>query len=128
MIGLMIGSAAYLLAMQASVNGPRAAFDQCLQQADAKAKSEKVEPTAYSAYLRGLCTSQAAAFKDALVSFDVKNGVKRAQASSDADLQIDDYIAGSLDNYQARFAAAKPKAAPPPAAAAPAPTPASSPQ
>jgi len=117
MIGMMIGSAVYLVAMQAAVNVPRAAFSACLKQANAKATSEKVEPAAYPDFIRGLCTAEAATFKNALISFDVKNGVKRGQASSDADLQIDDYIAGSTDNYGSRFAAAKPKAAPPPAAA-----------
>ena len=82
----------------------------------------EVEPTAYPDFLRAQCTAETATFKNALVSFDVKNGVKRGQASSDADLQIDDYIAGSADNYGSRFAAMKPKAAAQPAAAAPAQT------
>jgi dGTP triphosphohydrolase len=127
MIAMMIGSAVYLVAMQAAVNVPRAAFSDCLKQANAKATSEKVTPEAYPDFIRVLCTGQAATFKSALVSFDVKNGIKRAQASTDADLQIDDYIAGSTDNYQARFAATKPKAAPTPAAT-PAPTAASVPK
>lgn len=131
MIGLVIGSAVYLIAMQAAVNVPREAFSTCLKEANAKATSEKVDPAAYPDFLRNHCTQQAATFKNALVAFDVKNGVKRGQASSDADLQIDDYIAGSSNNYQARFASIKPKAAPPaaPAAAAPpAPTAASVPK
>ena len=61
-------------------------------------------------------------FKSALVAFDVKNGVKRAQASSDAQLQVDDYLAMSSEKYEAK--APKPKASPTPpppvqAAAAP---------
>ena len=132
MITMVLGTAVYLAAMQASVNVPRAGFSDCLKQANQKAQSEKVGPEAYAAFLRSQCTDQAAAFKNALVSFDVKNGIKRAQASSDADLQIDDYIAGSTESYQARFAAmnpkAAPKAAPSPAAAPPPPTPAAVPK
>ena len=127
MIGLVIGSAVYLVAMQAAVNVPRAAFSDCLKQAGVKATAAKVDPEAFGDFIRGQCTAQTAAFKEALVSFDVKNGVKRSQASSDADLQIDDYVAGSTDNYSARFVASKPKT-PAPAAAATTPTPASSPQ
>lgn len=119
MIGVMIGSAVYLVAMQAAVNVPRAAFSACLKEATAKATSAKVAPDAFPDYLKVQCTAQSAAFKNALVSFDVKNGVKRGQASSDADLQIDDYIAGSSDNYGSRYAAMNPKSAPPPAAPAP---------
>jgi len=129
MIGLVIGSAVYLVAMQASVNVPRAAFSDCLKQAGVKATSSKIEPEAYGDFIRGQCTAQTATFKEALVSFDVKNGIKRSQAASDADLQIDDYIISSTENYSARFVASKPKTpAPAAAAAAPAPTPASSPQ
>ena len=130
MIGMMIGTAVYLFAMQAAVNVPRSAFSACLKDASAKATSQKVAPDAYPDFIRGLCTAQAASFKSALISFDTKNGVKRAQASSDAQLQIDDYITGSAENYEARFAVNNPKAAPaaPPPAATPEPTPASAPK
>ena len=60
------------------------------------------------------------------ISFDVKNGIARKQASDDADLQIDDYILGSTESYQARLPGNPPKTASAPAA--PAPTPASSPK
>ena len=125
MIGVMIGSALYLAAMQAAVNVPRAAFSACLKQAGQKASAEKVQPDAYSAYIKGLCTNESAAFKNALVSFDVKNGIGRKQAATDADVQIEDYIVGSFESYQARFPV-DPKAAA--TTAPPAPTPASSPQ
>lgn len=129
MIAVMIGSAVYLAAMQAAVNVPRAAFSDCLKQATVKATSSKIEPEAYGDFIRAQCTAQTATFKEALVSFDVKNGIKRSQASSDADLQIDDYIISSTENYTARFVPTKSKTPPPAAAAAaPTPTPASSPQ
>ena len=126
MIAIIVGSAVYLTAMQASVNGPRAAFSDCLKQAGSQAASQKVAADAYSGFIRGQCAEQATAFKNALVSFDVKNGIARKQASDDADLQIDDYILGSTESYQARLPGNPPKTASAPAA--PAPTPASSPK
>ncbi len=47
-----------------------------------------------------------------MIAFDVKNGIKRAQAASDAQMQVDDYLAMSAEKYEAN--APKPKAASPP--------------
>ena len=135
MIVLVMGSVMYLAAAQASIDGPRAAFSTCLKQASAKALGDKVAGDAFPGYAKAACTGEADKLKNALVSFDVKNGVKRAQASSDADAQLDDYIVGSTENYTARLEASTPKqavaAAPAPAAtpsATPAPTPATAPK
>lgn len=109
MIVLAIGSAIYLVAMQAAVNVPRAAFSACLKQADAKAKTDKIAPDAYMDFLKAQCADQSAKFKSALVSFDVKNGVSRKQASSDADMQIQDYLQGSEEHYRFVFERTSPK-------------------
>ena len=66
-----------------------------------------------------------ATFKAALVAFDTKNGVKRDRASSDADMQLDDYLATSQEKYAAKVKFdAPPKAAPAPAPVVPAAAPA----
>ena len=127
MIMIAIASAITMTAMQATINAPRAAFVACLKAAGEKAKSEKVAADAYGAYIRAQCEAQATSFKSALVSFDVKNGISRKQAQSDADLQIDDYVVTQEGAYEAR-AVAKPSTPPAPAQSpTPAPTPASTP-
>lgn len=106
MIGLIMGSAVYLATMQAAVNVPRAAFTECLKKADEQAKASKIGADAYVEFVKGQCANESTKFRDALVRFDVKNGVKRATAASDADLQIDDYLQGSIDRYKRVLATA----------------------
>ena len=66
------------------------------------------------------CSAHGASFKAALVAFDVKNGVKKRQAASDAQMQIDDYVAMSAEKYESKAAFnAKPKPSPTPAPVAP---------
>ena len=100
MISMAIASAIYLVAMQASIDGPRAAFSACLKQADAKALAEKVTGDGYAAYVKTACTVEAETFKSALVKFDVKNGIARKQAAADADMQIEDYVVTSSERYK----------------------------
>ena len=90
MIIVAMSAAIWMSAMQASISAPRAAFSNCIKQAGQKALSDKMAADAYPAFLRSTCSSQAEGLKGALVSFDVKNGVKRGQATSDADAQIED--------------------------------------
>ena len=115
-----IGVVAGLTILQASIAAPRQDFTDCLKKASLQALAQKVAPDQYSAYANAQCTGQAANFKGALSAFDIKNGVKKSQAISDAQAQIDDYIATSQEKYEAKaeFAAkdAKPVAAPAPAA------------
>ena len=106
MIAIAVGSAIFLVAVQAAVNVPRTAFSTCLNQAAAKARTEKVEVAAFPEYLRTACAAEATKFRDALISFDVKNGIARKTATSDADLQVDDYIDAATNTYRRHFRAA----------------------
>jgi hypothetical protein len=121
MIPFASGVVAGLMMLQASIAGPRQDYTDCLKRAGLQAAAQQVAPDQYSAFATQQCSTQAANLKAALVAFDVKNGVKRAQAASDAQLQLDDYLAMSTEKYEAR--APKPKPAPvaqPVQAAAPA--------
>lgn len=104
MISSAIGLAAGLFMLQAAISAPRQAFTDCLKRASLTAAAQNVLPDQYSAYAAQQCSAPAASFKAALVSFDVKNGVKRAQASADAQLQVDDYVALSQEKYQDKVA------------------------
>ena len=130
MISLLVAGAVGLTALQAGIDIPRKNFSTCLSAAYSGALSKKVEVDAYSAYIATACSAQADALRNGLIAFDVKNGIKRAQAAADAQVQIDDYLAMSSENYEARAPkkdpvrsaspapAPAPNATPPPTAAA----------
>jgi len=117
-----IGAVAGLAFLQASIAAPRQDFSNCLKKASEQASAQQLAPDQYGAFAAQHCAASGTALKNALTAFDVKNGVKRATAASDAQLQLDDYIAVSAEKYEAR--APKPKAVP---TVTPAPVPAAAP-
>ena len=123
---IALGVVAGLAFLQASIAAPRQDFTECLKKASLQASAQQVAPDQYSAFAKQQCAAAGANFKGALVAFDVKNGVKRDRASSDAQLQLDDYLAMSAEKYEAKatFAKAKPPPTPTPNVT-PAPLPAS---
>lgn len=138
MIVLIAASAMYLAVSQAAVSAQTMSFKDCLKEASAKAKAEKVAANAYETYARNACGAQLQALTNALIAFETKNGVPRKSAIEDAGMTAGDYLASSVDKYQymagvesentkAEAAAAAAKAAP---ALTPAPqaTPAAVPQ
>jgi hypothetical protein len=100
MIALVMGSALYMIAAQASMAAPTNAFKDCLRQTGAKAKNEKVAPNAYEAYARTACGAQLSALTNVIMAFDMKNGMPRKTAASDAEMTAGDYLASSVDKYQ----------------------------
>jgi len=100
MIPLIAASAMFLAASQAAVAAPTNAYKDCLKQASIQAKKTKVAGDAYEAFARNACSAQIAGLRDALVAFEVKNGTKRKDAATDADMTVDDYLASSVDNYK----------------------------
>ena len=124
MLVLVMGSALYMIAAQASMAAPTNAFKDCLKQTSLKAKSERVAPSNYEAYARNACSAQLSGLTTAITSFNVKNGMKRKDAADDAELTAGDYLASSVDKYQylagvdADNAKAVAAASAPPAAAA----------
>ena len=105
-----IGAVAGLMVLQGSIAAPRDKFADCLEAASRQASAQQIAPDQYGAFANQQCSAHAASFKRAIVAFDVKNGVKRAQAESEAQLQVDDYVAMSAEKYASR--APKSKAAP----------------
>ncbi len=86
------------LAVQAAAAAaPRQQMVACLKQTVEKAKSDKLKPDAFTALARSKCAAQLDAFKQSLVNFDVKNGVAQNRAEEDAELQIEDYLAGAAE-------------------------------
>ena len=113
-----IGVVAGLAFLQASIAAPRQDFTDCLKKASQQAAAQQVAPDQYGAFATQQCAAPAAGLRNALTAFDVKNGVKRAKAVADAQLQLDDYIAMSAEKYAARAPKPKLVATPPPVVAA----------
>ncbi len=120
MISLLVASAVGLTALQAGIDVPRKNFGACLSSALDTATAQKIEVPDYGAFVLKTCQAHADSLKNGLTGFDVKNGIKRAQATADAQAQIDDYYAMAAERYESRVGKAKPVAAP---AANPIPTP-----
>jgi len=100
MIILTMASALSVLGLQASVNAPRSAFGACIKEAEAKARTENVKPDGFGEYLRSACSPSGDKLKNALVAFDTKNGVARARAASDAQMELDDTFDGAVRTYK----------------------------
>lgn len=113
-----IGVVAGLALLQASISAPRENYADCLNNASQQAAAQQVAPDQYSAFAVSHCAAMADKFRAALVAFDVKNGIKRARATEDAQMQLDDYLAVSVEKYQAKAPKPKPTATPAPVPAA----------
>ena len=120
MISILVGSAIALTALQAGIDIPRKNFGACLSSALDTAMVQKIAVADYGAFVLRTCEVQATSLKTGLVGFDVKNGIKRAQASADAQAQIDDYVAMAAERYESRAPKTKPASnpVPPPTPAA----------
>ena len=105
MISLLVASAIGLTALQAGIDGPRKNFVTCLRSAFDTALTQKVAVPDYGAFVLTACGAQADSLRSGLVGFDVKNGISRKRAASDAELQIDDYVGSSTDRYRRVVAA-----------------------
>lgn len=100
MIILTMASGISMLGLQASVNAPRSAFAACVKEASAKAKAENVKVDAYGDYLKAACSPAGAKLKNALIAFDTKNGVSKARASEDAQMELDDTFDADIRTYK----------------------------
>ena len=56
--------------------------------------------TSVEAFLRQNCAAVETSFEASLVAFDVKNKVPRKQATADAKLQVNDFVASSVERYE----------------------------
>ena len=123
MISVLLGSVIGLTAMQAGIDLPRKNFVACLHEAFDTALSQKIAVPDYGAFANKTCEGQANNLMSGLVGFDVKNGIRRTQASADAKAQIDDYVAMSSEKYQSQVGTSKPHIAASTPVTTPTPTP-----
>jgi len=97
MISAMLVAA---LVQSAAINNQRDKYISCLESAVAAAKAQKMSAEALEPQLRQTCAAQETSFKASLVAFDMKNKVSRKQASADAQLQADDFVTSSVEQYK----------------------------
>lgn len=92
------------LVQSAAINSQRDKFISCIEAAAQGATAQKMAAEAIEAHLRQTCASAETSFKASLVAFDLKNKVARKQAVADAQLQADDFVTSSVDQYKAVLA------------------------
>ena len=88
------------LLQSAAINNQRDKFIACLKGAEATAKAQKTAPEALEPQLRQTCAAAEESFRASLVAFDLKNKVARKLAVADANVQIDDFVAGTVEHYK----------------------------
>ena len=102
MMKLLAASAILVAAWQsAAADGARTALRACIKQAAADAKSQKLDTDAITALIHEKCTAEEVKFKSAVWAFDSKNKVSKKQSESDAELQVEDFVAVAADKYAA---------------------------
>lgn len=105
-------TAVSLAALQATINVPRDAFRACMKEATSSARTENVKGDEFEAYMRGKCSVQLSSLRSAITAFNMKNGMAKKAAASDADLTIEDYVASPVDHYKFMSGATGPTPAP----------------
>ena len=102
MIVVMLASAIVAAAFQsAAADGARTALRTCIKQASVDAKGQKVASDGFTTFVRQKCATQESSFKSAIWAFDSKNKVPKKQSESDAELQVEDFVAVAADKYTA---------------------------
>jgi hypothetical protein len=104
MISAMLAAALALTAMQSdAANSARRAYSDCLRTFMRASLQQRMEPAAFETAMGNQCTTQATAYRAALVARDQRAGGSRARAEEDAQIMIDDTKANVLEYYRDYF-------------------------
>jgi hypothetical protein len=87
----------------AAMDRSRSAFVTCLKQAAADAKPGEVTAAAFADFAKSHCAAQQQALTDAMIAFDMRNGVSRKSAADGAGLAVDDYLETAKNVYATRL-------------------------
>lgn len=106
MLGWIV--AAMMAAAGASGDGSaRSSLTSCLHGASSKAAEAKVDAAGFPAFARQTCASEAGAFRNWVIAYDMKAGWTRAKAGPDADQQVGDYVDEATDRFKDEQSAKK---------------------
>ena len=78
---------------------PRKAYAACLLKFEKAKNGEKLSSDEFVAAAKAACAPQEAAFRKSLVDYDVRTGMKRADAEEGASLQIEDYLVNTAETF-----------------------------
>ncbi len=102
MITLIAAAALSAAAVQAeAIVQPRKTYAACLSAIVKKSEQDKASKSAFETALKAGCKTEEAAFRKAVVDYDVKAGATAAAANQGAQAQIDDYLAETQARYEA---------------------------
>ena len=105
MISLLLGLALAAPAAapnQAAIDASRKVLVDCLRQVTSTAKPSEVTLDGFAAYAKSRCANEEAALQNAMISFDMKNGVSRKSAAEGAQMAVDDYVETAKSKYADR--------------------------
>lgn len=92
----------------AAVAAPRKEFVGCLDAAVSSAKKQKIAVDGFKAHAEQSCSAVQAKLKSELANFGRKNGLSKATADEDAQMQIDDYLYTAEERYRYEAEASAP--------------------
>lgn len=84
----------------AVLDKPRKAYQTCLKGFETKSIQAKMAPADYSTAIKTACGPEATALMNALISFDVAMGSKRASATTNAERDVEDYRLTSEERFK----------------------------
>ena len=87
----------------AAIDRSRSVFVACLKQAAGAANPSEVKAETFADFAKRHCAAQQQALMDAMIAFDLRNGVSRKSAADGAELAVDDYMETAKNLYAARL-------------------------
>lgn len=78
---------------------PRKNYGACLSAFMRDKVKDKLEAAAFTAAAKAACVKEETAFRQSLLTYDQKMGIKRREAEENASMQVDDYLTNATDNY-----------------------------
>lgn len=108
----MISSALATMLLLAAPNATtqaREGYARCLKDFVRDGVDKKMEPAAFETAFQAACRDKEAAFKAALISADLKMGLKRAGAEKAIAAEVDDYRAMAKEDFESALKASAPK-------------------
>lgn len=100
MLIMTILLAAMAPASTATVDTTRAAFTKCLRENVKKSLEAKKTAAEFEMAIESICTGERDAFRSAVIAFDRAGGDSEADATENANMQVDDYHANFTDKYK----------------------------